>query len=91
MGFLYPILPLFYFRESPLGNFFDAEADAEADAAARRRGPVGLPGAGGMLEDGQGDGLGADQRTRTAVAAATAAVRPELTVSTVFHTRVQVS
>lgn len=27
-GFLFPILPLFFFRETPMPNFFDAEAEA---------------------------------------------------------------
>ena len=27
-GFFYPILPVFFFREVPLPNFFDAEAEA---------------------------------------------------------------
>lgn len=31
-GFLYPILPLFFFREVPLPNFFDAEAEARGEA-----------------------------------------------------------
>lgn len=29
MGFLYPVIPLFFFREAPLANFFDAEAEAQ--------------------------------------------------------------
>ncbi|BEI89271.1 uncharacterized protein CcaverHIS019_0206330 [Cutaneotrichosporon cavernicola] len=33
-GFLYPLTPWFFFREEPLPNFFDAEA--EADQLARR-------------------------------------------------------
>jgi hypothetical protein len=39
-GFLYPLTPWFFFREEPLPNFFDAEAEADqlarrAEAAAR--------------------------------------------------------
>lgn len=30
-GFFYPILPVFFFREVPLPNFFDAEAEARGE------------------------------------------------------------
>jgi len=31
-GFLFPIQPWFYFRELPLPNFFDAEAEAAGES-----------------------------------------------------------
>lgn len=34
IGFLFPLLPWFFFKDQPLPNFFDAEA--EADQRARR-------------------------------------------------------
>lgn len=34
IGFLWPLLPWFFFKDQPLPNFFDAEA--EADQRARR-------------------------------------------------------
>ena len=30
-GFLYPIMPFFFFREPPLPNFFDADAEAAGE------------------------------------------------------------
>ncbi len=34
-GFLFPIIPWFFFRELPLPNFFDADAEALGDDPGR--------------------------------------------------------
>lgn len=49
-GFLFPLIPIFWFRELPLPNFFDAEA--EAIAAASRS----------ASRSGTGAGVGGDAR-----------------------------
>lgn len=36
-GFLFPLIPLFFFRELPLPNFFDAEAEARIQAASQNQ------------------------------------------------------
>lgn len=46
-GFLFPILPMFFFREVPLPNFFDAEAEARGEVVT-----------GGTAENSIGSGLG---------------------------------
>ncbi|KAL7420772.1 hypothetical protein Q5752_004724 [Cryptotrichosporon argae] len=56
VGFLLPLTPWFFFREPPLPNFFDAEADADARAVQGARARVLAAGAAGVSPaQSQGD------------------------------------
>lgn len=48
-GFLFPILPWFFFRETPLPNFFDADAEAGRTDEGGVSGQVAESGVGGEV------------------------------------------
>lgn len=48
-GFLFPITPWFFFREAPLPNFFDADAEADRVDEGGVSGQVAESGVGGEV------------------------------------------
>ena len=83
-GFLYPLLPILFFREMPLPNFFEAEAEANgaSDVVGGADG-VGVALGLGVAVGGGGAGVGGW--------GGSALVGTEVVVSSVFNQRVQVS
>jgi hypothetical protein len=102
-GFLFPLIPIFWFRELPLPNFFDAEAEAMAAAGrsasrsgtgaraggdTRGTGAAGGRGGSGGGGGGAGGGEGSSESSRTLPSER---MGEEVVSSSVFGKRMRVS